>query len=319
MKKRIIRAAAIFLALVMVFSVTAFAAGAMPEKPFENSRFFTCGDYSIHYRVFEAEGAQKGRIMMLHGFLMSTYSWENMEKEMTKAGYTCVLADLPDFGYSTRENEATKVISREDLMVELMESMAPLNTWFVAGHSMGGGVAMNIAIEHAEIAGLLLYCPAPNTAIPAAIKPVVTSTALANAYTAYFKLASYSKLLVRLVIGYAAADFGFGLKYDAAKITDPLHIQGTGRGMAYVMANTKATDLGALSNLKMPILLVQGEKDYVLPKSMIKQVNAALPQAAQYVVKGGGHMCMENKAPEIASVTVNFLNKINYNISNTAF
>jgi pimeloyl-ACP methyl ester carboxylesterase len=308
MKKKILKSTALALVFAIVFSFAAFAA-APAEKPFENSQFFTSGDYSIHYRIFDAQGEQKGRILFLHGFLVNTYSWENMTAEMTKAGYTCVLADLPNFGYSSRENAETTVIPREDLMISLMESMAPLNTWYIAGHSMGGGVAMNIAIAHPEIMGLLLYCPAPNTAFPPALKPIVTSKLMGAVYSAFFKFAAFApKFIARLAVGYIAVDLPFGLKYDIAKVTDPLQIEGSGAGMTYMTANTTPTDMTALPNLQMPILLIEGEKDNTLPKSMIEETIAALPQATLYMVPGGGHMSNENKAVELAAVTVDFLN-----------
>jgi len=306
MNKRFFKAVSFLAALAIVFSI--FACSAAAETPFDNSRFFTDGDYRIHYRIFEAQGPQKGRILFLHGFLVSTYSWENMAAGMTKAGYECVLADLPNFGYSSRENAGTKAVPREDLMTDLMKSMAPLDTWYLAGHSMGGGVAMNIAIKHPEIAGLLLYCPAPNTAFPAYLKPVVTSKLMGSVYTAFFKIAaSAPKLIARLAVGYIAVDMKFGLSYDVAKVTDPLQTEGTGTGMTYMTANTAPTDMAALSSLKMPVLLVEGEKDNTLPKSMIIDTIAALPQATLYIVKGGGHMSNENKAAELTAVTVDFL------------
>jgi len=311
MKKRLIKVIALCMVLAIVFSIGAMAGTQTQTTPFENSQFFTCGDYSIHYRVFEAQGQQKGRIMFLHGFLVSTYSWENMTAELIKAGYTCVLADLPNFGYSSRENANTAVIPREDLIVSLMESIAPLDNWFIAGHSMGGGVAMNIAIAHPELAGLLLYCPAPNTAFPAYLKPIVTSKLMGSVYTAFFKFAAFApKFIARLAVGYIAVDMPFGLKYDVAKVTDPLQIEGTGAGMTYMTANTTPTDMKALPNLKMPVLLVEGEKDIVLQKSMVDETIAALPQATLYMVKGGGHMSNENKAVELAAVTVQFLDNI---------
>ncbi len=306
-KKRILRIFALTLAFVMVFTVAASAVPFPTEKPFENSEYFTTCDYKIHYRVFEAEGQQKGRILFLHGFLVSTYSWENMAAEMTGAGYTCVLADLPNFGYSTRENAATVVIPREALMVDLMQSMAPLESWLVAGHSMGGGVAMNIAIEHAEIAGLLLFCPAPNAEVAANMKPLITSKLMGTFYTAFFKLASYPKLLARLLVGFLAVDLKFGLSYDVAQLTDPLQIDGSGPGITYMSINTRATDMSALANLAMPVLLIEAEKDNALPKEMIDETIAALPQATIYIVQGGGHMCNENRAVELAGVTLDFL------------
>lgn len=310
MKKKLLKSTALALVFALVLSFAAFAAPAPAEKPFENSQFFTSGDYKIHYRVLLAQGEQKGRILFLHGFLVNTYSWENMAAELIESGYTCVLADLPNFGYSSRENAETTVIPREDLIVSLMESMAPLNTWYLAGHSMGGGVAMNIAIKHPEIEGLLLYCPAPNTAFPPALSPIVTSKFMASVYTAFFKFAGVApKFIARLAVGYIAVDLPFGLKYDIAKVTDPLQIEGSGAGMTYMTANTTPTDMTALPNLKMPVLLVEGEKDNTLPKTMIEETIAALPQATLYIVPGGGHMSNENKAVELAAVTVDFLNR----------
>jgi len=306
--KKTLRAVSLVLVLAIVFSLSSFAAPAA-EKPFENSQFFAEGDYSIHYRIFQAQGEQKGRILFLHGFMVNTYSWENMAADLTAAGYTCVLADLPNFGYSSRENADTTVIPREDLVVSLMQSIAPLNTWYLAGHSMGGGVAMNIAIEHPEIAGLLLYCPAYNSDFPPALKPLVTSKVMGFIYSAFFKIAALApKKLAGYVVGLVAVDMPFGLAYDTAKVTDPLQIKGTGQGLTYMTVNTTPTNLAALAGLQMPILLVQGEKDNVLPADMIADTNAALPQATLYIVPGGGHMSNENKAAELAAVTVDFLN-----------
>jgi pimeloyl-ACP methyl ester carboxylesterase len=307
MKSEAFKVFTLTLAFVMTFTFVASAMQVSVERPFENSQYFTEGDYQIHYRVFEAEGQFKGRILFLHGFLVSTYSWENMADEMTKAGYTCVLADLPNFGYSTRENADTVTIDREELMVDLMQSMAPLDKWLVAGHSMGGGVAMNIALEHGEIEGLLLYCPAANSDIPAVLKPIIASNLMGSLYTTFFKFASFPKLLAKLLVAYLAVDLTFGLQYDVAQVTDPLQMEGTGTGMAYMSINARATDMNALSGLTMPILLVQGEKDNVLPQDLVDQTNAALPQATIYIVQGGGHMSNENRAVELAGVTLDFL------------
>ncbi|NLX92415.1 MAG: hypothetical protein GXZ02_00870, partial [Clostridiales bacterium] len=49
------------------------------------------------------------------------------------------------------------------------------------------------------------------------------------------------------------------------------------------------------------------EKDNALPKAMIDETIAAMPQATLYIVQGGGHMCNENRAVELAGVTLDFL------------
>ena len=81
--KKITSILCIFAVLLSSFSMMAFAADTN-YKPYEESKYFTYGDYDIHYRVIPAKGEQKGRIMMLHGFMCSTYAWRNMADEMTK-------------------------------------------------------------------------------------------------------------------------------------------------------------------------------------------------------------------------------------------
>lgn len=301
---------ALAAAAALVLSFAGLFASAQEVLPFDNSQFFEQGDYSIHYRVFEAPGQEKGRILFMHGFMVSTYSWERMAADMTQAGYDCVLADLPGFGYSSRENADTQVIPREELMVSLMESIAPLDSWMVAGHSMGGGVAMNLAVTHPELRALLLYCPAPNTQFPPLLKPLVTSRLMAMIYTLFFKIAALApRFIAGLAIGYIAQDMPFGMQYEPAAVTGPLQIEGSGEGITYMSANTTPTDLAALAGIAMPVLLIQGEKDIVLQAQMIAEVNAALPQAELIVLEGGGHMLNENKAAEAAAITIDFLDR----------
>ena len=157
--KKIISILCVAAILISSFSMIAFAADTS-YKPYEESQYFTYGDYDIHYRVIPAQGKFKGRIMMLHGFGQSTYSWENMAAQMSAKGYDCYMADLPNFGYSTRENADTEVVYRETLIIELMKTIADDDRWILAGHSMGGGVAINIAQEM-EVKSLFLVCPAP--------------------------------------------------------------------------------------------------------------------------------------------------------------
>ena len=127
MKKtlRIILAAVLCAALTLSCFGTAFAAGDS-SLPYENSRFFEYGDYTIHDRVFEAEenSSPKGSIFMIHGFALSSYCFAALAERLCAEGYTCVLPDLPGFGYSSRETADTEALPREDIMHALMESLS---------------------------------------------------------------------------------------------------------------------------------------------------------------------------------------------------
>lgn len=280
---------------------------AADEKPFDNSFFFETGDYTIHYRLTSHEGSFKGRIVMLHGFGQSSFSWQNMSSEMSKKGYDCYAVDLPNFGYSTRENENTKHIDREEIVESLMLSIAPAKDWIVAGHSMGGGVAINIA-EDIPVKALFLVCPAPTTAMPDAAGKIVTSKPMG--YLMNFVLEKLTKLdfLMRIVVFAATQNKEYTKSYDLSGVTEPLQQKNTGMGLCYMLKNVRPTELDKANLVSCPVLIFNAEKDKIISTSMKEQILDAFPDAQRYEVAGGGHICLEDRAEEIASVTYDFLN-----------
>ena len=137
---------------------------------------------------------------MLHGFGCSTYSWEPMAKLMSENGYECVLADLPGFGYTTRETADVRHVDREELIEKLMLSIAPMDEWILAGHSMGGGVAMNIACETPELKALMLYCPAPVSKTPSFMESMMNNAFMGKFMSAFLKYGTKVTPLMRVVL-----------------------------------------------------------------------------------------------------------------------
>lgn len=297
----------LFIALIIAFSAFALPAYAKSDvKPYEDSRFFTYGDYEIHYRVVPAKGEQKGRIMMLHGFLCSTYAWRNLSAALTEEGYECVLADLPSFGFSTRESADVEFIPRETLITELMKSMAPMDEWIIAGHSMGGGVAINIAIEN-PVKALLLYCPAPQSEFPAGAKGILTSKPVEGFMNFFFNVGTRFKPIVKLVIYAATNDWEFSKNYDVSGVTDAVQYDGFGAGVCEMMYRVRPTDLDNADKIACPVLLCQATKDIILNDAMKEPVNEVFKDACRYDVEGGGHQCIENRYEELCAVTCDFL------------
>lgn len=305
--KKIISILCVFAVVLASLSVLGFAVDTS-YKPYEDSQYFKYGDYDIHYRVIPAKGQQKGRIMMLHGFLCSTYAWRNMAAELSEEGYECVLADLPNFGFSTRENEDMEIVDRETLITELMKSIAPMNEWILAGHSMGGGVAVNIAINN-PVKSLLLYCPAPQSEFPEAMEGLITSAPMKFVMDTFFNHGTRIDFLVKLVIFFATMDWNFAMNYDVSGVTGAVQYDRFGSGMCEMMYNVKPTDLGNASKIACPVLLCQASDDIILNASMKEQMNSAFPDATTYTVESGGHQCIENRAEELCKVTVDFLEK----------
>ena len=305
--KKIISIFCVFAVILTSLSVFGYAVDTN-YKPYEESQYFEYGDYDIHYRVIPAKGQQKGRIMMLHGFLCSTFAWRNMASELSEAGYECVLADIPNFGYSTRETADMTIVDREILITELMKSIAPMDEWILAGHSMGGGVAVNIAISN-PVESLLLYCPAPQSEFPSAMEGLITSEPMKFIMSTFFNHGTRIDFLVKFIIYFATMDWDFAMDYDVSGVTDAVQYDRFGAGMCEMMYNVKPTDLENASKIACPVLLCQASEDIILNDTMKEQMNNAFPEATTYTVEGGGHQCIENRAEELCNVTLDFLEK----------
>ncbi len=305
--KKIISILCVIAITLSAFSLFAFA-DENEFMPYEDSRFFEYGDYDIHYRIVPAEDEMKGRIMFIHGFLCSTYAWRNMAPILAKEGYECVMADLPNFGFSTRESDDIEIIDREIIITELMKSIAPTDEWIIAGHSMGGGVAVNIAINN-PVEGLLLYAPAPQSEFPEGRKEFMTSDFMKSIMNGFFKYGTMISPLVRLIVYAATVDWKFTMNYDLSGVTDAVQYNGFGGGLCEMMFNVKATDLENADKAECPVLIVQASKDLIISDGMKEQMQNAFPDAETYIVEGGGHQFIENRAEEICGVTLDFLKK----------
>lgn len=309
MMKKITAILLCVLMIVSAFGMTSFAAGEA-DKPFANSEFYEIGDYSIHYRQFPVDNA-KGQIFMIHGFGLSTYTFEFIIPELNAMGYSCVAADVPSFGYSTREDFSTnQIISREELMYSLMTSLND-ESWILAGHSMGGGIALNMATLYKDsdkIDSLVLFCPAAMNGIPAFAKDMMKSTLVATACEVFFRIGTRFTFPFKMLLDMSVVDEEFCKDYDLSKISDPLKLKGTGRSIAISSASAMETDFSAVAKLEIPSLLFTAEKDMVVTDMTdIRTSLEATGKLTHYEVKGGGHMAHENKAAEMAGVIGEFL------------
>ena len=297
----------VLLCVVMLcgLCLPALAAGT-EDLPYADSAFFEYGAYTIHYRVKEA-AAPKGQIMMLHGFAESTYCWENLSAILVENGYTCVLADLPDFGYSSRETKETDRLPREEIIHALMTALSD-EPWYVAGHSMGGYVALSLAEAYPDsVKNLLLYGTSGNDGVPEIAQQMMSNDAIISVMGPFMELMGRNPFVVRLLLAVAIQDRDYVMHYDTEAIMAPFRIKGTGVGAIYNFSMLKLTDYEKVAQMS-PILFMNGDKDKVIADSARVNLRASLPEGSvDYIVEGGGHMFIENRAEEAARVTLAFL------------
>ena len=295
---------ALLLAIIMVFSVTSVAFAAEAEKPFENSKFYTSGDYTIHYREFKPSGKTKGQIFLLHGFCLSTVSLEGVATEYAKSGYRTVIADAPNFGYSSRENSEMELIDREVIIYGLIKSLG--GKWIVGGHSMGGGIAINLATDHPEaFTGMILFAPQTSSDVSGVTGSLMRSGFMQALYTFILKIALLFPSVVRTLVETSFSDKAYADAYDLSRITDPFRIADSGKGVAIMASHTRGSDLEAFSKLEIPCVILTAKDDRVANADNLQAIIDNAPKGT-VVEKDleGGHMMMEYNPVLAAELTL---------------
>jgi len=131
---------------------------------------------------YQSEGSGPVGVLFLHGFTASPWTLREWATRTAEAGYRVAVPRLPGHGTSWRELEVTDsrdwYAAAERAFLDLRKECAQV---FVAGLSMGGALALQLAEHHCDdVAGLILVNPAlqgnPHLALVPVAKHLVRTT-----------------------------------------------------------------------------------------------------------------------------------------------
>jgi poly(3-hydroxyalkanoate) depolymerase len=178
----------------------------------------------------------------------------------------------------------------------------------VMGVSWGGALAQQFAFQYRNRVSRLILCATSSgmTMIPG--RPAsLAKMADTRRYTdPEFMRANFATLYGDL------ADDAANAHVEGLLPPDP-------KGYIFqLLAFAGWSSLPFIRFLKMPTLVMMGDKDSVVPLINGQILTWALPQARLYVVEGGGHLFLVTRAGETADVIRDFLNEPKYHTARVA-
>ena len=283
-------------------------------KPFNNSHYFSYGDYILHYRIDEAKTKkEKGKMFMIHGFGCNTTFYDELVEAYTKKGYRCVRVDLPDFGFSTRETKDVNYVPRVELLKALRDELDKAENkpskWIVVGHSMGGSVTLDLVHDDESwISAAMLYAPMFMFNVPGPLSKVFMAKPVGAIMNTALKYVIDYDFLVKAVLLIATCGPLYMKKYDASKAADGLKVEDTGIGLCYMSARASHPDYEEMDKIKIPVLLVWGGLDLFVPFTRVKKLSESLPAHTDIErVYTGGHCLIQNRPKKCVKFGINFL------------
>ena len=255
------------------------------------SRDVVVNGIRMHYL---AEGPVGGQpVLLIHGLGSNAEDWAKLAPYLVQAGHRVYLPDLPGYGRSQKPADFSYSIHGEATMVAGFMDALGLQRVDLGGWSMGGGIVQHVAFDHPDRVRKLMLFDAVGLN-----EPVVFDTRLFTPENAD-QLSQFEALLSPHPVetpGFITRDI---LKYFQR---NAWIIQ---RAMASMLTRKDATD-SILPQLKMPVLIVWGAEDRILPVSQGEAIHRLVPQSKLDIVPGCGHLAPKECAAQVGPWVVAF-------------
>lgn len=261
-------------------------------------------------------GAGDPALLLLHGFLASTFTWREVIDPLA-SDHLVIAFDRPAFGLTERQlppypggiNPYTPD-SQVELTVALLDRF-DIEQAVLVGNSAGGTIAMLTALEHPDrVAALVLVDPAvyAGGGAPPFVRPLLKLP----------QIRRIGPLLIRPV-----QNWGLQLLesawHDPSKITPetvegstlPLQVENWDQALwEFTLASREAELEGRLDELDMPVLVITGDDDRVVPTEQSIRLAGEIPGAGLAVIPSCGHVPHEECPQAFLEVTRSFLQKL---------
>jgi pimeloyl-ACP methyl ester carboxylesterase len=258
------------------------------------SRSVQVAGHRVHYL---AEGPAGGPVVVLvHGLGGHAEDWRNLAPYLVKAGYRVYMPDLPGYGRSEKPADFSYSVRDEaEAVVGFLDALG-LKQVDLGGWSMGGGIAQHVAFRHAErVRRLMLFDSIGLDQMPAFNVRLFTPTTPAEIDQLDALLYPHPPK----VPGFIARDILRISKKNAWVIN---------RAIDSMRTRKDATD-NMLPQLKMPVLIVWGAADRVIPLEQGETMHRLVPQSELVVTFGCGHMAPVQCTALIGPKVVEFVKR----------
>lgn len=240
----------------------------------------------LYYALHRAEGARTA-VVLIHGAGGSHVHWPAALRRLP--GATVYALDLPGHGHS--EGEGRQSIGGYRDVVRAFLEAAGLERAILVGHSMGGAIALEVALRYPKrLAGLVLVGSGARLRVAPALLQGLRE--------------DYPRAVENLVQWLFAASAPEQTRRAARR---QLLEANPGVVLGDFLACDAFDVMAELPRVETPTLVVCGTEDRMTPLKYSEYLAAHIPGARLEAIPGGGHMVMLEQPEPVARAVAAFL------------
>ena len=256
-------------------------------------------------RLHVVERGQGPALLLIHGLGGQLRNFSRILAPLAER-HRVVLVDRPGSGYSTAAGAAQPSLAEQARSLAALIERLGLDRPVVVGHSLGGALALVLALNHPRsVGGLALLAPftRPMSDVPAAFALLAVRSPLVRALIAWTAVVPLAQLApertAALVFAPEPVPRDFAVAGGGALGLRPANFQATSADL--VGANDAASDIAArCGELAMPVEILFGTGDAILDPRHHGAETAAAVRGARIEMVEGGHMIPYTR-PEIVA------------------
>ena len=254
---------------------------------------------SLHVRTL----GQGPRLVLLHGWALNSHVWDDVVTRLASE-FTLECVDLPGHGASAWQLQVRDIDSLAAAVAPCLGEQCHLLGW-----SLGGTVALQLALRHpARVEKLVLVSSTPKFVAssdwPSAMQPAVLEHFAARLREDY--PATVREFLALQVRGDERAHEALRILRRRVLVAGEPDTGALRTGLKIL----RETDLrGALIRLRMPALVIAGERDALVPAAASAALAMALPQARAHVIERAAHAPFLSHLDEFCTEVRHFLTR----------
>jgi pimeloyl-ACP methyl ester carboxylesterase len=255
------------------------------------SEYVEAGGYRLHY--FEAGPGDGTPLVLVHGLGARGEDWGAMIPALAAQGFHVYVPDLLGYGRSPKPDVSYSISLEEQTVAEFMQAVH-LAKADVGGWSMGGWVAMKLALDHPEMVDRLMVYDSAGVYFPATFAPDLFTP---HDVAGVKELISMLTPNPRNIPDFVAEAMVRKLQRNAWVVN---------RSMSAMTAGKDLLDF-RLHDISQPMLIVWGAKDELIPLASGETIHRSVPQSVLDIIAGCGHLAPAECEKPVLEGTVEFL------------